>query len=204
MLNGESVIREKTDEHAAGGIVRSWRTQLEEDAGTFSTDGAWSRRDYWSRYFRTFRFGRALCWAGADAFVRAIRNGVRVRGAMLCGVCGDDPAGGQCLYLCVRHTWRVNRVDHWMGPDAGIRDGSEHGFFGVVQPLHRTAEYVPCSNAVVAGLRSLDGALNGGKDCGATDGVEFGSHTGAGHASVSGQSQRHHGHAIAGFVAARA
>src|SRR3979490_2773099 len=132
MLNGESVIREKTDEHAAGGIVRSWRKKLEEEAGTFSTDGAGSRRDYWSRYFRAFRFGRALRGTGADAFVRAIRNGVRVRGAMLCGVCGHDSTGGQCVYLRVRHAWRVDRLDHWLGSDIGISDGREHGFFRVV------------------------------------------------------------------------
>src|ERR1700693_3396073 len=132
MLNGESVIREETNEHAAGGISRSWRAQLEEDAGTFSTDGSRGRRDYWSRYFRTFRFGCALRGAGIDAFVRAIGNGVRVRGALLRGVCGNDSAGGKRVYLRIRHAGRIDRVDHWMGFDAGICNGREHGFFRVV------------------------------------------------------------------------
>ncbi len=46
------------------------------------------------------------------------------------------------------------------------------------------AEHVPHQNAVVDGLRPLDGAVNGRKDCGATDGFEFGCHIGARHAGV--------------------
>src|ERR1700736_5241422 len=186
MLNGESVIREKTDEHAAGGIDRGRHAQLEKDAGPFSTDGSRSRRGNWRRYFCAFRFGRALRGPGTDAVVRLIRNGMRVRGAVRRGVCGDDSAGWERLHLRVCDAGRIDRVDHRVGSDAGIRDGRQYGFVGLVEPLHRAVEYVSPANAAVVGLRSLDGAVDSRKRSGATARHKLGFDAGAWDASVSG------------------
>ena len=84
--------------------------------------------------------GRALRGSGTDAFVRDIRAGLRVCGAVLRGVRGDDSAGGQRLHLCVCGAGGNFCVDYRLGPDARIRDGREHGFVGVVESLHRVPE----------------------------------------------------------------
>ena len=65
--------------------------------------------------------------------------GCAFAGAVLCGICRDDSAGRQRLYVRVRHARRNLRVDYRLGLDARICDGREHGFFRLVEPLHRTA-----------------------------------------------------------------
>ena len=51
--------------------------------------------------------------------------------------------------------------------------GREHGFFRLVEPLHRVSEYFSSEDAAVACLRPLDGAGDGGKRDGAADGARF-------------------------------
>ena len=105
--------------------------------------------------------GRALRRARADAFLCAFRAwAARLPASVLRGICRHDSAGRQRVHVCVRHARRDFRVDHRLGPDARIRHGCEHGFFRLVQPLHRAAEYFPHQNAAVAGLRPLDRAAH--------------------------------------------
>ena len=49
--------------------------------------------------------GRALCGPGADAVVRSLGAGLRVRGSVLCGIRGVDSVGGQRLHLRLCRAW---------------------------------------------------------------------------------------------------
>ena len=109
----------------------------------------------------------------ADAVVRAVRNGMRLCGAVLCGIRRHDSAGRQRLHVRLRHAGRNIRVDHRVGPDARICHGREHGLFRMVEPLHRTPEYFSHQNAAVAGVRPLDGAAHGRKPGSAADGASW-------------------------------
>ena len=115
-----------------------------------------------------------------------------------------DPAGRQRLYLRLRHLGRVAGLDHRVGSHAGIRDGRQYGLFGLVEPLHRTAEYLPHQNAAVAGLRSLDGAEDGREYCCATDRAGFRFLAGGGITGLPRQGYRDRCCTIARIVAAGA
>ena len=131
---------------------------LKRTLGPFQLTALGVGRGHRRWHFRVVRVGGSLRWAWLDAFLRTLWIGLRVCRALLRGVRGHDSAGGQRLYLRVRHARRVVRVDYRLGPDAGIRHGRQHGIFWLVEPLHRVAEYLSHQDAAVAGLRSLDRA----------------------------------------------
>ena len=113
---------------------------LKRTLGPFQLPRSAWRRDR-RGHFRIGRTGRALRRAGADAVLRSLRIGLRVRGLVLCGIRRHDSAGGQRLHLRLRHARRTLRLDHRLGPDARIRHGREHGLLGMVEPLHRGARH---------------------------------------------------------------
>ena len=131
--------------------------------------------------------GRALRRTRPDAFVRAFGPGLRLRRTLLRGIRRHDSAGRQRLYLRVRHARRVLRLDHRLGSDARIRHGRQHGFFRLVESLHRTARHLPHQNAAVAGLRSLDGSAQAQKHHRAADGAGLRSDAGSRHAGLPRQ-----------------
>ena len=94
---------EKTDEGPAGRGPRARRAQPEARAGAGIAGGAGHRSDHRCGHLRAVGTGRALRRSRLDAFVRALGTGLRVCRPVLCGVRGDDSAGGQRLYLRVRH-----------------------------------------------------------------------------------------------------
>ena len=114
--------------------------------------------------------GAQYAGPGTHVVIRSVRAGMRVCRLVLRRVRGHDSAGGQRLHLRLCHAGRIARLDHRLGPDAGIRHGRQHGVFGLVEPLHRTAEYLPYQDAAVAGLRSLDRTEDRGEYCRAADG----------------------------------
>ncbi len=114
--------------------------------------------------------GAQYAGPGTHFVVRSVRTGLRLCRTLLRGVRGHDSTGGQRLHLRLCDAGRIAGVDHRLGFDARIRDGRQHGFFRLVESLHRTAEYFSYQDAALAGLRSLDGAEDRGEHDRTADG----------------------------------
>ena len=162
---------------------------LKRTLGSLPAHCAGRGRDHRRRNFCHGGTGRAICRPRTHAVVRSVGLGMRVCRSLLRRVRRHDSAGRQRLHLRLCHAGRVAGVDHRLGPDPRIRHGRQHGVFGMVESLHRTAEYLSHQDAAVAGLRSLDCAEDCRKYGRAADGACFGSVAGSGHAGVSGQSE---------------
>ncbi len=134
--------------------------------------------------------GASYGGAGTDVVIRPFGIGLRVCSALLCRVRGHDSAGRQRLHLCLRNARRIVRLDHRMGPDARICHGRQHGFFGMVEPLHRAAGDFPYPDAALAGLRPLDGTAHRGRHDRPPNGVGVGFHAGSGNAGFPDQGCR--------------
>ena len=176
------------------------RTQPEAYPRTFSAHRAGSGRGHWRGHLRALRTGRALCRAGPDALVCPVRPGMRLRGSLLRRIRRHDSPGRQRLHLCLRHPGRTVCLDHRLGPDARIRHGRQHRVFGLVEPLHRIAGYLPYQDAAVAGLRSLDRTAHRRKYCRPPDGAGFGLLACSRHPGLPQQSDRHHRGAVPATV----
>src|SRR5260370_1188822 len=120
-LHGQPLVCKKTDEHVARGIAGGRRAQSEAHARPVSADGIGRRRDHRRWDFRAFRFGRALRRPGPDAFLWAFGARVRIRGALLCRVFRDDPAGGPRFCARLRSAGRTSLLAHRVGPQRRTR-----------------------------------------------------------------------------------
>ena len=85
--------------------------------------------------------GLGAHYAGPGLMLSFVLSGLgcAFAGTLLRGVRRDDSAGRQRLHLRLCHAGRVVRLDHRLGPDAGIRHGRQHGVVGLVEPLHRVS-----------------------------------------------------------------
>src|SRR5580704_3326222 len=119
IANEQSAVQEEADGLAAERSQGHRRAHAEADAWAGLADGFGSGRGDRGWNLCALWTGSALRRARLDALIHHFRAGVRVRGVVLRGICGADSAGGQRLHLCLRRTWRINRVDHRVGLDPG-------------------------------------------------------------------------------------
>ena len=145
--------------------------------------------------------GSAARGARHRPVLRARGPGLPAGGAVLRRVRGDDPRGGQCLYLWLCHPGRARRVDDRLGLDARVPLRLVSGGGGLVRLLHGLRARLPAlEHPRATGERPL--RRGEGWACAAchrgvhqpAGGAPGGGHhgvAGGGHPRVSAPQQRH-------------
>ena len=92
-------------------------TGWDDDSVESHNSGNWCHN--WCRYFCSNRAGcGTICRTSYRYLFSDFRIGVFVCWIMLCRICLDDPNFGECLHLCILHSWRVYSMDYRVGPDS--------------------------------------------------------------------------------------
>ena len=98
--------------------------------------------------------GLGAHYAGPGLMLSFVLSGLGCAFAALCYAefAAMIPLGGKRVHLRVCDAGRIVRVDHRLGPDARVRDGSEHRLFWLVESLHRTIEHFSYQDAALVGV----------------------------------------------------